>query len=126
MKNLLVRSLIGLAFIALWCGVARAAEAVGSALAISGQCFVQTGGKRIPLELGDVVHVGDVLDVPAPARLKLRMEDGSVLSVASNSQLTITAYTVDADGKRQNAEFSLGRDCCAPSWHPSANRPALK
>jgi hypothetical protein len=109
MPNWLTGSLIGVAFIVVWCGVGGAAEAVGSALAISGQCFVQTDGKRIPLKLGDAVHVGDVLDVPAPAKLKLRMEDGSVLSVASDSQLTITAYTVDPGGKRQNAELSLGQ-----------------
>jgi hypothetical protein len=78
-------------------------------VAVSGQCFVQTEGKRIPLKAGEPVRVADVVDVPAGAKLKLRMNDGSVLSVASGSQLMIAVYNVDADGKRHNVELSLGQ-----------------
>ena len=91
-----------------WSWVAVAAP-VGSVVGISGSCFVEADGKRAPLKLGTEVHVTDTVDVPAGARLKLRMSDGSVVSVAAGSQLTIGAYTVDDHGKRHEATLSLGQ-----------------
>ena len=44
-----------------------------------------------------------------PAKLKLRMADGSIISVASGTQMTIRAYAVDAAGQRQDATLSLGQ-----------------
>jgi hypothetical protein len=107
MPNRLARPLLGTALLLLWLGVAKAADTAGTVVAVGGQCFVQTDGKRIPLKAGDTVHVTDVLDVPASAKLKLRMTDGSIVSLASDSQLTISAYTIDADGKRREVALSL-------------------
>jgi hypothetical protein len=109
MPDILSRPLLGTMLILLWFGVARAAVPAGTVVGVSGQCFVQAEGKRTPLKLGDAVHVADILDAPAGAKLKLRMNDGSVLSVAAGSQLTIGAYTGDANGKRQDVELSLAQ-----------------
>ena len=63
-------------------------------LALFGQCFVETGGRRSLLKLGDAVHVGDTVDVEPGAKLKLRMNDGSVIAVASGGRLRYrSAYT---------------------------------
>ncbi|HJU18576.1 MAG TPA: FecR domain-containing protein [Stellaceae bacterium] len=77
-------------------------------VAVRGQCFAVSGGQRRLLTLGAVVNVGDIVQVPAPARLKLRMNDGSIVSVASGSEMTIRDYAVDASGQRRNALLSLG------------------
>ena len=37
------------------------------------------------------------------------MADGSIISVAAGTQMTIRAYAVDAAGQRQNATLSLGQ-----------------
>ena len=37
------------------------------------------------------------------------MADGSIISVASGTQMTIRAYAVDAAGQRQDAALSLGQ-----------------
>lgn len=109
MSKAVARALWVIILVPLWSSGAWAAATAGAVVAISGQCFVQTDGKRIPLKAGESVRVADVVDVPAGAKLKLRMNDGSVLSVASGSQLTIAAYNVDADGKRHDVELSLGQ-----------------
>jgi FecR protein len=109
MPKLLRRMLLGIVLVVPWFDAATAATPAGSVVATSGQCFVEAEGKRTPLKLGDVVNVADILDVPADAKLKLRMNDGSILSVAAGSQMTITTYTIDADGKRHDVELSLAQ-----------------
>jgi len=85
------------------------AQSAGTVIGISGDCFVVSGGSRTALRLGLAVQVGDILDVAAPAKLKLRMADGSIISVAAGTQMTIRAYAVDGAGQRQDASLSLGQ-----------------
>ncbi|MGH7093414.1 MAG: FecR family protein, partial [Stellaceae bacterium] len=104
-------------------GPARAEAAAGTVVGIAGQCFDESGGQRKPLRLGSPVEVGDVIEVPAAAKLKLRMGDGSVLAVASATKFTIASYTLDPRGKRQGAELDLAqgllRAIVTPVDHPS-------
>lgn len=92
----------------LWTGYAFAAPA-GTVVGLSGQCFVDSGGARTPLRLGQAVQVSDTVEVPAGGKLKLRMTDGSVVSVAEGSRMTVSAYAVNAAGQRENAQLSLGQ-----------------
>ena len=103
------RILLAVLLIAAGSGAARAAATAGSVVGISGACFIESEGKRLPLKLGADIHVADTLDVPAGGKLKLRMADGSILSVAAGTQLTVAAYNIDADGKRHDATLSLGQ-----------------
>jgi len=77
----------------------------------------------MPLKLGDAVSITDTIEVPPDGKLKLRMRDGSVISLASGTRLTIAAYQIDASGQRQNAALSLAqgllRAVVAPVDHPS-------
>jgi hypothetical protein len=85
---------------------ALAATRAGEVLAMGGQCFVAAGGGQHALKIGDGVDVGDTVDVPQGAKLKLRMTDGSILAAASGSRLTIEAYAVDG-GEKRNAKLNL-------------------
>src|SRR5258708_27549957 len=69
-----------------------AAIPAGEVLAAKGQSFVDSGGKRSPLKVGDAVQVGDTVDVPDGAKLKLRMVDGSIISAAPGTKVTIEAF----------------------------------
>jgi hypothetical protein len=80
----------------------------GEVLALVGQCFVATGGRTNGLRPGDAVHVGDTLDVAVGAKLKLRMNDGSVIAVASGSHMTIADYRLGNGGESRHATLSLG------------------
>lgn len=81
------------------------AAPAGQVLAASGQAFIETGGQRNPAKPGDPVSVGDTLDVPQGAKVKLRMNDGSVIAAAAGSRLTIEAY--ESDGSGRNAQLNL-------------------
>lgn len=114
-----------LAALLLWCPAAVAGAApAGTVVGVLGACVVESGSARSPARLGQPVEVGDTVEVPQGARLKLRMADGSVLSIASGSRLTIAAYGVDTAGQRGNARLSLVqgllRAVVAPVAQPAA------
>jgi len=90
-------------------GTASAAPPqAGEVLALFGQCVVETGGRTNLLKLGDAVNVGDTVEVAAGAKLKLRMNDGSVIAVASGGRLTIADYRIGEGGQSRDAVLSLG------------------
>ncbi len=94
---------IALVLVLLGSGAANAGPA-GTVVALSGQCVVQSGGARSYLALGAVIQVGDTIEVPENAKAKIRMTDGSVISLAASTGAAITAY--DGAGGR-NAKISL-------------------
>jgi hypothetical protein len=104
-------------------GLALAAPA-GNVVGVFGQCLIEHSGTQGPLALGQSVEVGDTLDVPAAGKLKLRMADGSVISVASGSRMTVAAFGLNAAGQRQDAKLVLAegllRAVVAPTAHPAS------
>jgi len=84
-----------------------AAADAGEVLTFNGDCFVGASNQRTVLKMGDTVHVGDVIEIPDGAKLKLRMADGSVLALASGTHMTIQTYDVDAAGDKRDAKLSL-------------------
>jgi hypothetical protein len=107
LKNL-VSALAFAAVLALgFTGTARAADNAGEVLTFNGDCFVVAGDQRTPLKMGDTIRVGDVIDVPEGAKLKLRMVDGSVLALASGTRMTIQSYTMSTNGQQRDARLGL-------------------
>ena len=104
-------------------GTALAAPA-GTVVGVSGACFVESGGGRSAARIGLPVQTGDTVDVPADGKLKLRMADGSVISLAAGSRLKIAAFGVSSDGQRQDAvlglEQGLVRAVVAPVDRPAS------
>jgi hypothetical protein len=100
------------------------AAPAGTVVGLSGATVVESGGARGAVKLGQVLQVGDTVEVPADGKLKLRMTDGSVISVAAGTRLTIAAYGVDAAGQRQEARLSLAqgllRAVVAPVERPAS------
>ena len=115
-------ALIAAVLLILSAGVALAAPA-GTVIGLFGSCVIEGGGARSAARLGSSVQVGDTVDVPEGGKLKLRMADGSVVSIASGSRMTVTAYGVNAAGQRQNAELTLAqgllRAVVAPVTQPA-------
>jgi hypothetical protein len=103
-------------------GVALAAPA-GTVVGLFGACVVGSGGSRNAAKIGQPVQVGDTVEVPADGKMKLRMADGSVVSVAAGTRMTIAAYGVDGGGQRQEARLSLAqgllRAVVAPVGRPA-------
>jgi hypothetical protein len=124
MPCVFARTFAGFIVVLLCLGTARATDLAGNVIAIAGDCFVEAEGKRTPLKMSDEVHVLDTIDVPASAKLKLRMNDGSIVSIASGSQMTIAAYSIDADGKRHEAALSLTQGLLRAVVSP-VDRPSM-
>ena len=95
MQRKLVGALFAILGLMLWADVAPAAIPVGTVVAVSGSC--SAGGRAlIP---GEAVQVGYTVDVPAGGKLKLRMADGSVISVAPASSMTVESYNFGGAGR---------------------------
>ena len=115
-------TIIAAALLMLSAGIGLAAPA-GSVVGLSGTCFVESGGQRAPLRIGQQVQVTDTVDVAADGKLKLRMTDGSVISVAPGTRVTVSSYTTDAGGQRQDAKLSLAQGLLRAAVSPMG-RPA--
>jgi hypothetical protein len=89
-------------------GAAAAGPQAGAVLAMFGQCIGETDGSAHTLSLGDPVYVAETVDVAAGAKLRLRMNDGSIISIASGTRLTIADYRVGDGGQSRAATLSLG------------------
>jgi hypothetical protein len=107
MGKTLFASLAFAAALSLFGGTASAAADAGEVLTFNNDCFVVAADQRTALKIGDRVHVGDAIEVPSGAKLKLRMNDGSVLALASGTHLTIAAYGTDPAGQR-DVKLGLG------------------
>jgi hypothetical protein len=100
------RNLVGALFVifgpTLGIGIA-AATPVGTVIEVSGSC-IDHG--RV-LKFGDVVQIGDTLDVPPGGKLKLQMADGSAISVAPDSNITVASYNIN--GSSRSVKLSLAQ-----------------
>src|SRR3954451_10279443 len=102
MERSLVVMLFTIFGLMLWADAAAATPA-GTVVGVSGSC---TDNGRA-LSRGDAVQIGDRVDVPAGGNLRLQLADGSMVSVAPDSSMTIAAYSVDGSGR--NVRLSLAR-----------------
>jgi len=109
MPSLFARTLGGFLFLALVVPAALADQPeAGTVVGVAGQCLIDRGGQQLALTLNSAIDVGDVIDIPADGKVKLRMTDGSILSLAPQTNLTVTTYTVNPQGQRQNVVLTLG------------------
>lgn len=96
--------------------IAAAAAPAGSVVGVVGNCTVESGGSRGPAKIGLPVQVGDTLDVPADGKMKLRMMDGSVVSLAGGTRMTVAAYS------GQDRDLSLAQGLLRSVVNPGSSR----
>jgi hypothetical protein len=98
------RKLLGALFaifgVMLWADAAAGTPA-GTVVGLSGSCT----DRGRALHPGDTVQIGDTLDVPAGGSLKVRMADGSMISVAAGTSVTVANY--DSAGSARAAKLLL-------------------
>jgi len=103
-----LRKVLIVAVALLLSGRALAAPA-GTVVGVNGACTIEGGGKAAAAKIGQPVEIGDTVAVPPDGKLKLRLADGSVVSVAAGSRMTIAAFSTNAAGQRQDAKLSLAQ-----------------
>jgi hypothetical protein len=81
--------------------IAAPLEDAGTVLAQSGQSFVTSDGRRSALKIGATIYVGDRVEVPESAKIRFRMTDGSIVTAASGTRMTISAYKVNGTNSRE-------------------------
>ncbi len=88
---------------------AGAADRVGEVIALIGECAADGArGHRI-LSAGTAIDAGDTIGVAKGGRLKLRLADGSVLSLAEGTRLTVEAFAArGTDGRDARLGLSSG------------------
>ncbi|MBV9824559.1 MAG: FecR domain-containing protein [Alphaproteobacteria bacterium] len=74
---------------------------------MSGSSVIETNGQQRPAALGEPVQVGDTINVSQDSKLRLRMNDGSVVTLAPGTRMTVAKYDVDGAGARRDAELSM-------------------
>ena len=86
---------------------ARAQEPVGSVAALEGSADALHEGQAAPVILkpADAVLLGDRLHTATASKLRLLFRDDSVLTLAAESELTVTAQLVGP--ARANSTLSL-------------------
>ena len=106
-SRIMGRKLGGLLFailgLMLWAGAAAATPA-GTVVVVSGSC---TDHGRV-LKRGDAVQISDTVDVPAGGNLTLQMADGSVISVAPGSSMTVASYNIGGSGRHVKLSLTQG------------------
>src|SRR5215472_6058045 len=83
---------------------AAAATPAGTVVVASGLC---TDNGSV-LKSGDAVQISDTVDVPTGGNLKLQMVDGSVISVAPGSSMTVASYNIGASGRHVRLSLTQG------------------
>jgi hypothetical protein len=103
MRRKFVSMLFTIFSLMLLADAASAKTPTGAVDAVSGSCTVHG---RV-LKRGDVVQVSDTVEVPAGGKLKLRTADGSLISIAADSSMTVVSYDIGSAGR--HAKLSLTR-----------------
>jgi hypothetical protein len=101
------RKLVGVLFailgVMLWASATPATPA-GTVVVVSGSC---TDHGRV-LKSGDAVQISDTVEVPAGGNLKLQMADGSMISVAPGSSMTVANYNFSGSGRDVRLSLTQG------------------
>ncbi|MDR9440415.1 MAG: FecR family protein [Halomonas sp.] len=79
-----------------------ASQPVGEVLFVTGEVTLQRQAEALPISTGDSVREGDRLSTGAASHIHLRMMDGALLSLRSESALTIARYRYAPDAPAQS------------------------
>ena len=118
MRRKLVGTLFAILGLMLWAGAAPAATLAGTVVAVSGSCTAH-GRALKSRRCGAGQRYGR--SSRTGSNLKLQMTDGSVISVAPGSSMTVTSYNVGGAGRQCEALVDAGvlRAVVAPVGGPS-------
>jgi hypothetical protein len=101
-------------------GMAMAQTVAGSIIGLAGQVTLDRSGQRYTPSIGQPVYVDDTVQALAGGKLKLRMSDGSILSLASGSSMRIDSYVLGRDGSRRSGSVSVGQGLLRSVTAPAA------
>ena len=95
--------------VALFVLLARAslAQGIGSVALIEGTVEVGRGSTWTPANMGTTIAVGDQIRTDAGGRVRIVFQDGSVLNIGTNTQVSIEQQSTDTDKGIWSSRFRL-------------------
>ena len=108
--SIMKRKLLGLVILALLLVVPLTVHAAtaGKFTSVEGKVDITSPGKEArPVNLGDLLNVGDIIRTKSKSKCEVAFPDGSILRLAENSRLRVNEFT-QQDGQR-NATLDLFR-----------------
>jgi hypothetical protein len=76
--------------------ISRSADFVGQATKVTGDVRIQRDGADMPVSVGTALQLGDVIRTGPGARLRVRFIDGSILTFAQTTTLSIDIFSLDS------------------------------
>jgi hypothetical protein len=83
------------------------AEPVGSVTRVRGACHAFAHGASRPLQPGAAVEPGDVLTTGDDARLEVRFDDATTLTLGASAEMTVDSFVYAPREERGRALFKL-------------------
>jgi len=112
MKGKVWKMIAGVAFAAMLITIfessaANAEEAVGKVTRVQGNVNVIRGGKPLKAGIGTRIMAGDIIQTEENGRVKILMNDSTILGLGSKSQFRIKNYRHDTRARQTTADYSL-------------------
>jgi len=83
-------------------GLSAAAQQqiVGTVESLQGRSTVESGGTRLTLGTGAVIHMGDVIETAGDARLAVRLNDGTALNLGPGARFVVDQFTFNPSASK--------------------------
>jgi hypothetical protein len=83
------------------------ADFVGQATKVTGDVKVSRDGADLPVSVGTAFQLGDVIRTGPGARLRVRFIDGSILTFAQTTTLSIDIFSIDSSNKSRSVILTM-------------------
>lgn len=89
---------------------AHAAEMIGKITRLTGVATIYRPAVSKPIRAtkGMAVHLGDRIKTDTNSRVRIELKDGSILSMAEKSELTLDQFEFDTKEEKRSASFKMG------------------
>lgn len=83
------------------------AESVGKVVLIQGHPIVEREGQHLLLKSNDALFTKDTVITPIGSKVLFRLKDRSTISLAENTQFTLTQYDYKDGSEKSTARFNM-------------------
>ena len=80
---------------------------IAQVTAVRGEANIEREGKKIPIKFGTQIEQSDNIITSATAKLQVRFEDGTIITVGKDSNISMKDYKFDP-AKKENNKASFG------------------
>ena len=95
-------SAVGIAVLLALASLSAAAQQqiVGTVESLQGKAIVESGGTRQTLGTGAVIHLGDVIETAADAKVAVRFNDGTALNLGPGARFAVDRFAFDPAARK--------------------------